>query len=165
MIPETETTDTLNSILSVLEDIKASQKAAEFALESYAYQEAALLPGQVVEQGSVVSGQQTSKITPSATKTLIEAQTGDLEIIEGIYVTVTDLSSGGIVGASLQLTDRLSFPFTLQAGQPQVILSPVRIPVSETTRLLSVVSVSGTYTSVNCVMWGHVAPARTRTVH
>lgn len=160
----TDAAGPLADILNVLQQIKASQDAATFTLDSYAFQEAALLPGRIVESGSVVSGQQASKITTSTTTT-IEAQTGDVEIIEGIYFTVTDLSSGGIIGATLQLTDALTFPVTLQASQPQVFLSPMRVPVQESSRLLSVTSVSGTYTSVFALMWGHVAPARTKAVH
>jgi hypothetical protein len=156
--------DTGKQILDVLEDMRSTLAIGMAALASYAYQEAALLPGRISEAGSVVSGQQTSKIT-TASASIIEAQTGDVEIIEGVYATVTGLSDAGIVGASLQLTDEIVFPFTLSAQAPQTILSPLSIPVQQLQRILTVTAVTGSYTSVSVVMWGHVAPARTRVVH
>jgi hypothetical protein len=159
-----QTNEVLSELTEIMRDVKATQRAATAALEAFAYNEASLLPGRVAESGSVVFGQQVSKLSTS-TSTVIEAQTTDVEIIEGIYATVNGLSSGGIVGVSFQLTDEIVFPFVFLAGQPQIFLAPMSIPVQQYQRVLSVTGVVGSYISTSVLMWGHVAPARTRVVH
>lgn len=153
----------LSEILTTVQGLASSSALSRSMLEAFAIQEAALLPGCVVESGEVISGQEASELTTSDSTT-INAQTSDVEIIEGLYVTITGLSSGGTVSATLSLGE-LVFPVTLTGSSPYVFLAPLKLPVAPTKRTLTVTSVSGTYTAVSAIMWGHVAPGRTRTVH
>lgn len=156
--------DPIELILSAINDLKSSNAYAQAALDAYALGEAFRLAGRVSESGSVISGQTQTPYT-TTTSTTIQAQTGDVEVIEGVFLNVTDLPSGDTVAAELQLTDTITIPFTFTSTAPQFLFSPVSIPVQNTKRTLTVVSASGTYGSVTAIMWGHVAPARTLAVH
>lgn len=153
----------VSSIAELVKAVSKNSALMQSMLSTYADREAALLASRVVEIGSVTSSQGYTAIS-TPTSSIFDAQTGDVEVIEGIYLWVTGLPAADTVSAQLQV-DNYVFPVTFSDTLAQYLFAPIQIPVTSTKRALTVVATSGTYSTVNVLMWGHVAPGRTRSVH
>lgn len=144
----------LAALVAEIAGLRSDMAAASaIVLDAWAWQQASLLPSRVVETVTLASGQQVGP-GQTAASTTVKAQTGDVEIVEGILLGAT----GGSPVVDLTLDDGV----TLQLTAPTV-LSPLSLPVGATHRTLT--WVSGAFTSVTAVIWGRVAPARTGVVH
>ena len=141
---------TLASVLDVLRELRDTQRMTIATLDNYVWREAALLPARILEFAS------TSEA--NATTLTIEPQTGDVEMIEGVLVT---LSGSNAETVTLSLGDDIEIPIPLTNGF--ALLSPVKWPIASNFRQLSFPALSSQTVSV--VMWGLSTPARTRTVH
>ena len=149
-----QTAQYLAEILGELRGLSESVTYARALLDAYVVREAALLPARTVEIVELSSAQSPGPLA-TATSTTVRAQTGDVEIVEGIVVGA--LGAAGLV-VELALDSDVSFQLS-----PPAILSPLSLPIAAGTRTLTYVT--GTYTSATALIWGHVAPARTHVVH
>ena len=151
--PASDLAGGIDALTAEIAALRSDMAATRAVLDGWAWQQAALLPSRVVETVTIVSGQQVGP-AQTATSTTVKAQTGDVEIVEGILLGAT----GGAPVVNLTLDDSV----TLQVTAPTV-LSPLSLPVGATHRTLT--WVSGSFTSITAVIWGRVAPARTGVVH